>query len=335
MPFSVTILGSNSAIPAHGRHPSAQLLNAGHRLFLFDCGEGTQMRLAEQALRPGKLEAIFITHLHGDHYFGLVGLLNTFHLLRRERPLALYGPPALEPLLDVQLAHLKGELTYPLTFHATRTDGPVRLFADAALEAWSFPLDHGPAPTTGFLLRERPGGRRVDGDKARAAGVAQTDMARLVQGLDVPGADGRHIPNAALTLPPWRPRSFAYCTDTAYAPGTAAHVAGVDLLYHEATYREAEAALARERHHATAAQAATVAREAGARRLIVGHYSSRYRELDGLLAEARAVFPDTDLALEGENFEVPREPLAEEPGATGAGPSAESQKPAGRISPPA
>lgn len=339
MPFAVTILGSNSAIPAYGRNPSAQLLQIGQRLILLDCGEGTQMRLAqarmaqqqqkelrgegeqgEASLRIGRIEAICITHLHGDHYFGLVGLLNTFHLLSRRKPLTIYGPPELKPLLEGQLSYLKGELSFTLEFVPTQSERPECVFQDAFIELWSVPMQHGQSACTGFLALEKPGGRRIRGETVTEAKVAHEHMEALKQGRDVPDGEGRLRSNAELTLPPWRPRSYAYCSDTGYQPGLptllqqCARQHRIDLLYHEATYMEEHATLAAERGHSTASEAARIA-QACARRLLVGHFSSRYRALDGLLAEARAVFPHTDLALEGERFEIPREALDEGTGA--------------------
>lgn len=335
MPFAVTILGSNSAIPAYGRNPSAQLLQIGQRLILLDCGEGTQMRLAEArmaqqqqhelrgdqasgeaALRIGRIEAICITHLHGDHYFGLVGLLNTFHLLSRKKPLTIYGPPELKPLLEGQLDYLKGQLSFPLQFVATQAQEPSCILRDDQLELWSIPLHHGSSACTGFLALERSSGRRIRGEAVTEAGIAHEHMVALKQGQDVPDADGHMQPNSSLTLAPWRPRSYAYCSDTGYMPTLAETLLAcnghqpIDLLYHESTYMEEHANLAAERGHSTAKQAAQTAKGC-ARRLLIGHFSSRYRALDGLLSEARSVFDHTDLALEGERFEVPRAALQE------------------------
>jgi len=304
MPFQVTILGSNSALPAHGRHPSAQVLQTGDRLIMLDCGEGTQMRLSDCRIRPGKLEIILISHLHGDHYFGLVGLLNSFHLTGRLRPLTVYAPAELLPILELQMRYTKGQLSYALSVVPTGADGVHLLFQDAAMEILSFPLHHGPAPTTGFLIRERAGGRRIQGEKAQALRIPHADMERLRQGEDVLDAAGRLVRNQDLTLNPWQPRSYAYCSDTAYLPALSDVLRGVDLLYHEATYAEADAHRAAERFHSTARQAALLAASAGVGRLLIGHFSSRYDQLDSLLAESRDVFPNTDLALEGEVFSV-------------------------------
>ncbi len=304
MPFNITILGSNSALPAYGRHPSAQVLQAGNRLILLDCGEGTQMRLADLGIRFSKLEAVLISHLHGDHYFGLVGLLNSFHLLNRVRPLTVFAPEELMPILDLQMRYTKGSLSYPLKIVYTRPDGVHTLLADEELEILSIPLNHGPTPTTGFLIRELASGRRIDGEKARSLGIAHADMERLRRGDDVQDDAGHPVRNAEVTLAPWKPRSYAYCTDTAYLPGLSEIVAGVDLLYHEATYAEADAHRAEARFHSTAQQAALVARDAGVGKLLIGHFSSRYETLDSLLAEAREVFPKTELALEGEVFSL-------------------------------
>jgi ribonuclease Z len=304
MPFNVTILGSNSALPAHDRHPSAQILQAGDRLFLLDCGEGTQMRLADLRIRPGKIEAVLITHLHGDHYFGLVGLLNSFHLMGRTRELTVFAPVELQAILEIQMRYSKGDLSYPLHFKVTTADSAHTILSDDQLEILSFPLHHGATPTTGFLLKEKVQGRRIDGEKVHALGIAHSDMDKLREGMDVVDASGNPVTNALVTFNPWKPRSYAYCSDTAYLPALAEVLQGVDLMYHEATYADADAHRAAERFHSTARQAAQVAQAAQATRLLLGHFSSRYDQLDSLLAEARSVFPNTDLALEGEVFSV-------------------------------
>jgi ribonuclease Z len=307
MAFHLTILGSNSALPAHGRNPSAQVLQVGEELLLFDCGEGTQMRLVEQGIRPGRISTVAISHLHGDHYFGLVGLLNSFHLMSRVRPLTLFAPAELWPILDLQMRYTNESLSYALTCSETRPDGLNLLVEREGYALWSFPLNHGQTPTTGFLLRERSTGRRIDGAKVEALGIPHEDRERLRLGQDIRTPDGRVIPNAELTLPGWKPRSYAYCSDTAYMPELAETLQGVDLLYHEATYAEEDAEKAALRFHSTARQAAMLARDAGVGRLLLGHFSSRYADLDRLLDEAREIFPRAELALEGTCFALERQ----------------------------
>lgn len=263
MTFSVTILGSNSAIPTLQRNPSAHLLNANERLFLIDCAEGTQMQLRRYKVRFQRIKHIFISHLHGDHYFGLPGLINSMHLLGRKEELHVYAHPELQRIIDIQLEASRTTLQYPLHFHSLKYDRKELVYTSERLDVWSFPLLHS-IPVCGFLFSEKH---------------ASTVRAR-------------------------NPRSYAYCSDTAYSENTVHYVRQVDLLYHEATFLHDLASVAREKFHSTALEAATIASRAEVRKLLIGHFSARYDDPSPLLEEARSVFPETELAEDGKKIDI-------------------------------
>jgi len=255
--FSLTILGSGASIPLADRNPTAQLLQLDSRKFLLDCGEGTQMQIRRFSARPQQISHIFISHLHGDHFYGLIGLINTFHLLNRKSELHIYGIQALKEILDLQLEQSHTALNYPLEFYPVNPEISSVIFEDELVSVRTIPLVHR-IPTCGFLVGEKKG----------------------------------------------RQRSFAYCTDTAYTEKIIPLVKNCDLLYHEATFTHDRQADATAKFHSTAREAATIAQKAGVKKLLIGHYSARYKELDGLLEEARAVFPETYLATDGLKFQI-------------------------------
>lgn len=257
MTFSLTVLGSSSAAPAHNRNLSAHLLNAGERFFLIDCGEGTQFQLRRYHLSMQRIKHIFISHLHGDHYFGLIGLLNTMHLHGRTEVLHLYAPPQLEAILAVQLEASCTILKFEVSFHPLRFDTDDLLLEEKHLKVFSFPLKHS-VPACGFSFREIEPPRKIT-----------------------------------------TPRSYAWCSDTAYSEEIIPHIRGVSLLYHEATFLSDMQHVATEKMHSTAADAATIAKKAGVGQLMIGHFSARYESPEPLLAEARAIFPNTIAAEEG------------------------------------
>ncbi len=262
MTFSVTILGSNSAIPTLRRNPSAHLLNVNERIFLVDCAEGTQLQLRKYRIHFQRIRHIMISHLHGDHYFGLVGLLTTLHLLGRKDEIHLYAPPELEEIIRMQLDASLTRLIYPLIFHPLVADGIQQLFEDERVAVYSFPLMHS-IPTFGFVFREKIKVRKI----------------------------------------PAR-RSYAYCSDTAYTEGIIQYVQEVDLLYHEATFMKDMAKAAAEKLHSTTVEAATLALKSRVKKLLIGHFSARYDDLQPLLEEAREIFPATYLAEDGETFSL-------------------------------
>ncbi len=294
--LALTILGNNSAIPAFNRYPTAQLLQSQEEGYLIDCGEGTQMQLARYRIRRSKINHIFISHLHGDHYFGLPGLLTSMSLLGRTQDLHLHAPAPLETIIQLQLQAANTVLSYPLHFHPLPAEGEI--MNDQKISVRCFPVMHR-IPCWGFLFREKKNPRKVDAEKARAFEIPASFYERLQRGEDYTNKKGTLIPNAEVTLPGPSALSYAYCADTIYDEKLADIVKGVDLLYHETTYLAADAAKAAVRYHATTLQAAAIALKAGVKKLLIGHFSARYESLDEFKEEACSIFPQTELALEG------------------------------------
>lgn len=312
MEIRLTTLGVSSASPTTDRYPSAHVLEICGRLFLIDCGECCQMLLKRHHIPMLRLNAIFISHLHGDHYFGLFGLLSSMSLAGRIVPLRIYGPSSLEEVLNFYNSRMNDRNTFETVFTAVDADfgnieesctGAVRFFEDEKMEVFSFPLKHR-IPVCGYLFREKPAQRNMRKESIAEYGLSVSEILQLKSGTDVVRENGTVVSVEDVTCPPMKPLSFAYCSDTAYLPDLHKTVAGVDLIYHEATFAEEHSALAAEMFHSTARQAAMVAAEAGAGQLVIGHFSSRYKDLSRLLSEARSVFPDTSLASEGESFSV-------------------------------
>jgi len=303
MQFDLTILGSNGAIPAYDRHPSSHILNYNGHLFLIDCGEGTQFQLNKYGIKRGRLDNIFISHLHGDHYFGLIGLLTSFNLNWREHPLHIYGPAGLEEIMNVHFKHSKTQLKFEIHYHPIVDDEPRVIYEDSFLQVETIILKHR-LPTTGFLFKEKVGLRKILIEKINEYGIPFGQIPGIKKGADFTDAHGKTIPNAELTAYPHTPRSYAYCSDTVYTEHFVAQVKEVGLLYHEATFVDEHTARALETFHTTGRQAATVAKQAGAKKLVIGHFSARYENLDLLLSQSREVFPETYLAIEGTVFEI-------------------------------
>lgn len=300
-PFTLTTLGTGAALPARGRYPTAQLLNVHDHHYLIDCGEGTQERLRVSGFNFQRIGHIFISHLHGDHYLGLMGLISSMHLMGRQAPLHVYGPAELKSIIDVQLKASGTWLRYQLHVHVLPTSSGEVVHEDPHVTVSTLALRHR-VPCTGFVFRERAGLRRLRAERVRE--IPQFRRTAVKEGEDLWLPDGSHIPNADLTLDPLPVRSYAYCSDTAYEPGLIPFIAGVDLLYHEATFTTAMADRAKETMHSTAAQAAELALRAGVGRLLLGHFSSRYKSADVLLREALTIFPNTLLSFEGGVFPV-------------------------------
>jgi len=303
MPFSLTILGSNSATPTSARFSSAQVLRAGKEILLLDCAEGTQIQLRRNKFSLLKINHIFITHMHGDHFFGLIGLLTSLHLLGRENPIHVYGPEALKQIIDLQLGLSYTTLKYEVIYHQTKQEVQSVIFEDKQITVSTIPLAHG-IPCCGFLVREKELARSIRKDIVLEKRIPLSAYKDLQAGLDVYGLEGELIANKDVTLPGRPPSSYAYCTDTGYSEDLPAYIKGVDLLFHEATFMEKEVSLARDKHHSTACDAARIATLAGAKKLIIGHFSARYKDLAPLLEEARAVFPETELAEDGLTFTI-------------------------------
>ncbi len=303
MGFYVRILGSSSATPTASRHPSAQLLNVNERLFLIDCGEGTQMQLRRFKIKTHRIKHIFISHLHGDHFLGLPGLIFTMHLFGRKEELHIYGNPELKKILDLLMLVSETTLQYPLIFHPINPDESSIVYTDDGVEITAFPLLHR-VPTHGFVFRERNQGRRIRKDVIEEYQITSGHFSALKKGHDLLLPDGRTIPNHLLTLPPKEQRSYAYCSDTGYVESYIQYIKGVDTLYHEATFMKDREANAREKMHSTTSDAATIANMAGVKKLIIGHYSARYDDLMPVLLETRELFAETYLAEDGLIFQV-------------------------------
>ena len=301
-PFELTVLGCSSATPTSSRHPTAQILNHCDRHFLIDCGEATQIQLRRFGFKMQRIDQIFISHLHGDHYLGIPGLLGTMHLLGREKELHLYSPPGLEEIIRVSHHHSKTFLRYPIIFH-TLEEGTVRIFEDDKISVETIPMNHR-VPCYGFLFREKAMLRNIVKEKIDKYSIPMQDIPHIKEGKDFVTSTGTRIPNAELTLTPPAPRSYAYCSDTLYSETYLTQIKNADLLYHEATFAADMEQRAKETFHCTAKEAAAIALKANVKRLVIGHYSARYRDLSPLLAEAKEVFPNTVLAVEGENYAV-------------------------------
>lgn len=304
MRFRVHVLGTNSALPSHGRYPSAQVVEHNDRLLLVDCGEGTQFRFAAQRLRPKRLDAVFISHLHGDHLYGLPGFLSSLHIQGRTAGLDIIGPPELEGYLQHCFDLSATRLNYPLRFTSTQGAAPaVPLWRNKALAVYPLPLRHR-IPTTGFLFREHPHRPPFLPENAQALQVPRQYYKLLKSGNAVKLPDGRTIQPEEVLGEPEAALAFAYCSDTAFQPALRNLLQGVDLLYHEATFLHELKARAEETLHSTAQEAAEIARQAGVKRLLLGHYSARYENLEPLREEAAAVFPAVELAIEGSTYPV-------------------------------
>lgn len=298
MKFEITILGCGSATPTLRRAATAQYVNARERYFLIDCAEGTQLKLRQHKAPVQRLHAIFISHLHGDHYLGLVGLLSTMHLLGRKAPLHLYGPPELEEILNVHWKHGRTTLRFPLLFSPLTLGESQTLYSDSQVFVQSFPLKHG-IPCWGFRVEEQPLKRKVNRAATDHHSVPKHQMRSVVDGADFVNEAGEIIPNAELTFAPRPPKAYAYCSDTAYSEAIIPSIKGVDLLYHEATFAESLKVRAKETMHSTASQAGRIAAQAQVKQLIIGHYSARYRTTDLLVDEARQEFSNTIGAEDG------------------------------------
>jgi ribonuclease Z len=301
--MTLTILGSSSALPTSERYPSAHVLNAHERLFLIDCGEGTQMQLRKTRIRFGKINHIFISHLHGDHVFGLYGLLSTYSLMGRKNPVHLYAPANYLEILDSHLNDFDIHLSFDIDFVPLSGNDPVQILDDKYLTVTSFPLQHR-VPAFGFLFREKEHERNMIKEKIEEYLIPAVRIPAIKKGEDFITAGGKVIKNEEITLDPSEPLSYAYCSDTRYFRRLASFVRGVTLLYHEATFDKTKDDLASLTGHSTTLDAAKTALEAKAGTLLIGHFSARYKKVSVLVDEARSVFPRTYAAIDGKSFEV-------------------------------
>ncbi len=302
-PFRVHILGCGSALPTLKHFPSAQMVEVRGKLFLVDCGEGTQIQLRRSRLRFTKVSAIFITHLHGDHCFGLIGMISTFGLLGRTAKLTVYGPEDLGPMLHQQMEVFCRDLDYEVDFQAVDTKRQQIVYEDRSLTVESIPLEHR-MPCCGYLFREKATLPHIRRDMADFYGIPVSRFDLIKSGADWTTADGKVVPNSRLTSPADPARAYAYCSDTRYMPHLHERLKGVNTLYHESTYGEEDVKRAEKYCHSTARQAALVARDAGVGQLLLGHYSSRYEDEKVLLDEAKEVFANSFLTAEMDVFDV-------------------------------
>jgi ribonuclease Z len=304
MTFTVTILGNGSAAPSANRHHTAHALNVHEQFFLIDCGEGTQERMRQYGIPPMKLNAIFISHLHGDHVFGLPGVISTLNLLGRKTPLHLFGPAPIGEILRFHLEHFEQNLGYEILAHEVNARNNERIFENKVLEVTTIPLRHR-IPSVGYLFREKTPGRNVEKAAIERHSLSLRQIAALKLGENVVLDDGTPLACEEATYIPYSPRSYAWCSDTLPSGKVAGLVHGVDLLYHEATFLDRDRHLARETGHSTALQAARIAASAEVGRLLIGHFSSRYKEEELFVEEARTLFPNTFPAREGESISIP------------------------------
>ncbi len=300
--MKVTILGNNSALPAYGRNPTAQVVTLYGQDILIDCGEGTQSRMQQYGVRWRHLDHIFISHLHGDHYFGIFGLITSMNLLGRTTALHLYAPAPLEGLIKAMLAVANSELAYPFFFHP-HPESAGLLVDHKLFSVHCFPVEHR-IPCHGFRVMRKTRGRKLLPDKAAAAGIPAYFYDRLKGGEDYIDKEGRVIQNEMVTEEGPKPKTYAFCADTIYTDSFLEHIRGVDLLYHESTYLADNTERAASRFHSTAAQAAMIAQRAGAKQLLLGHYSSKYRDISQFREEAAAIFPNVLASEEGAAYEL-------------------------------
>ncbi|WCT09950.1 ribonuclease Z [Mucilaginibacter jinjuensis] len=303
MKFEVTILGSSSATPIYNRNPTAQALNINERLYLIDCGEGTQQQMLKFDVKASRIDHIFISHLHGDHYLGLVGLLSSLHLNGRVKPLKLFGPPALKEIIDIQFKYSETTLHYELEFYPTDPSGPQIILENHDIIVETIPLDHRIA-CTGFIFKQKKTLRKLIKEKIEALEIPVSFYSQLKRGLNYVAPDGTVYHNDELTIDSVAPKMYAYCSDTLYNQQYFEQIANANLLYHEATFLHNMLDRALQTHHTTAWQAADVALQTNAQQLLIGHFSARYKTLNELLDEARSVFPNTELAIEGKTFTI-------------------------------
>jgi ribonuclease Z len=303
MKFEVTILGSSSATPIYNRNPTAQLLNCNERFYLIDCGEGTQQQLIRYGFKASKIDFIFISHLHGDHFFGLVGLLSSLHLNGRTKPLHLFAPAALKEILDLQFLHSDTHLRYSINFFPIDPSKPEVIFRNNDVVVETIILNHR-IPCTGFKFTEKKRLRKLIVEKLEQDSIPVEYYTMLKRSVDFELPDGRRINHLDYTIDSAIPKVYCYCSDTMYDERYFEQIKGADTLYHEATFMHDMLERALETHHTTAQQAAEIAKKVDAKKLLIGHFSSRYKTLEGLLEEAQAGFENTVLATEGKTFEI-------------------------------
>ena len=300
--MNLTILGCYAATPRTFTNPTSQVLEIRNRLFLIDCGEGTQVQLRKNKIRFSKINNIFISHLHGDHFFGLVGLVSTFMLLNRASDLHIYGPKGIKEIIDLQLRLSNSWPNYGLFFHELESKESEIIFEDEKVIVKTIPLKHR-IYTNGFMFQEKKRERKLDLNAVQNYEIDKCYYQNIKNGKAITLEDGRVIENHKLTFDPIPPLSYAFCSDTAYDESIISLIKEVDILYHESTFLDSEEALARKTMHSTAKEAATIALKANVKQLVLGHYSTRYESLELFKEQAETIFPDILLAEDGKSFE--------------------------------
>lgn len=304
MPFYLTILGTSSALPTSNRYPTAQVLHVLGRFFLIDCGEGTQTQMRKYKIGFSKINHIFITHLHGDHIFGLIGLISTMVLTGRTNDLHIYSHSELQKYISGQLQFLyPGEITFKIVYHPLNFKKEQKIFEDDKAVVYSFPLSHR-IPTCGFRFEEKPALPNLIPEKIKEYNIPIRDRQRIKEGGDYTTESGRIILNTELTSIKHTPRSFAFCSDTKYSESYLKSITNVDLLYHEATFASDNQELANSTFHSSGKDAGTAALKANARKLLIGHFSARYKDHSTILNETQEIFPNTEAITEGQVFQV-------------------------------
>ncbi|MFN3997241.1 ribonuclease Z [Algoriphagus sp.] len=301
--FEVTILGNTSSIPVHGRNHTAQVVRFGQECLLLDCGEGTQIQMRKFKVKSSRISHIFISHLHGDHYLGLMGILSSYNLSKRTKALTIFGPKGLDEIITTQFRWSNTKLTYPLTFVETKPEGLNILLDHPRFTVHSFPLTHR-LPTTGYLITEKEGLRNLRKEKLQEKRIPLAAIQSLRNGKDYEDENGNQFLVSDYTLPILPLRSYAYCSDTCFEPKLANYLKNPTLLYHESTFMEMDAARAVVTFHSTAKQAAEMANLLKAKSLLLGHFSSRYVELEEMLNEAKTVFAQSELSEEGKTYSI-------------------------------
>jgi ribonuclease Z len=301
--FELLILGTSAAIPTSERNQSSQLLNICERYFLIDCGEATQVQMRKFKTKLQSIDHVFISHLHGDHFFGLPGLLSSMHLLGRKNPINVYCPEPLKEFIDLSAKISFTEFSYKINWVFAKDKGLNLLFEDDKVEVFSFPLKHR-IFCTGFLFKEKPLGRKIDKAKMDKYGLSTADIHALRSGGDVKNKEGKKIKNSLVTNDPPLPRSYAYCSDTVFTPAIAKYFKGVDVLYHESTFLDDNLERAKKTFHTTARQAAEIAKLCGAGKLLLGHFSTRYPKLDEFEVQAKTVFENSEICVDGKKVKI-------------------------------
>ncbi|MBT8313591.1 MAG: ribonuclease Z [Maribacter sp.] len=300
--MKLNILGCYAATPRTLTNPTSQVLEVKNHLFLIDCGEGTQIQLRKNKIKFSRINHIFISHLHGDHFFGLPGLISTFRLLGREKEMHIYGPKGIREAITLLLKLGDSWTNYPLRFHELTSKGSELIFEDAKVTVETIPLNHR-VYTNGFLFREKLGDRKLNVEAAAKYKIDKCYFQNIKNGMDITLDNGIIIPNSKLTFDPPKAKCYAYCSDTGYYPEIIDQIKKVDALYHESTFLDSEAHLSLKTKHATAKEAATIAKKAKVGMLILGHYSTRYKSLELFKEEANEIFPNVVLADDGKQIE--------------------------------